>query len=88
MRVGVFSVRAAPVDRQRIGQPLPARQPLGEARGSLPPVRAAAVPALQDVRVSAKLPLVGGNQRRTVLGARRGLEVAQFQFAVAADQEI
>ena len=38
VRVGVFSVRAAPVDRQRIGQPLPARQPLGEARGSLPPL--------------------------------------------------
>ena len=36
--VGIFSVRAAPVDRQRIGQPLPARQPLGEARGSLPPL--------------------------------------------------
>ena len=38
MRVGIFSVRPAPVDRQRIGQPLPARQPLGEARGSLPPL--------------------------------------------------
>ena len=38
VRVGVFSVRPAPVDRQRIGQPLPARQPLGEARGSLPPL--------------------------------------------------
>ena len=38
VRVGIFSVRAAPVDRQRIGQPLPASQPLGEARGSLPPL--------------------------------------------------
>ena len=38
VRVGIFSVRPAPVDRQRIGQPLPARQPLGEARGSLPPL--------------------------------------------------
>ena len=52
------------------------------------PVRAAAEPALQDVRVSAKLPLVGGNQLGTVLGARRGLEVEQFQLAVAANQEI
>ena len=31
VRVGVFSVRAAPMDRQRIGQPFPAHQPLGEA---------------------------------------------------------
>ena len=38
MRVGIFSVRPAPVDRQRIGQPFPARQPLGEARGNLPPL--------------------------------------------------
>ena len=50
------------------------------------PVRAAAVPAIQGVRVSAKLPLVGCNQLGTVLGARRGLEVEQL--AVAADQEI
>ena len=38
VRVGVLSVRPAPVDGERIGQPLPARQPLGEARGSLPPL--------------------------------------------------
>ena len=49
-------------------------------------VRAAAVPAIQDLRVSAQLPLAGGNQLGTVLGARRGLEVEQL--AVAADQEI
>ena len=44
------------------------------------------MPEIQDVRVSAKLPLVGGNQLGTVLGVRRGLEVEQL--AGAADQEI
>ena len=37
MRVGILSVRAAPVDRQRIGQPLRAGQLPGEAQGRLPP---------------------------------------------------
>ena len=36
------------------------------------------MPALQDVRVRAKLPLVGGDQLGTVLGAWRGLEVEQL----------
>ena len=52
------------------------------------PVRAAAVPALQDVRISAKLPPVGGNQLGTVFGARRGLEVAQFQLAAIAQRAL
>ena len=50
------------------------------------PIRAAAEPTLQNVRVSAKLSLVGGNQLGSVLGARRDLEVEQFQLAVAANQ--
>ena len=37
VRVGILPVRAAPVDRQRIGQPLRAGQLPGEARGRLPP---------------------------------------------------
>ena len=36
--VGVFSVRAAPVDRQRIGQPLPGAHPFGELACKLPPL--------------------------------------------------
>ena len=40
MRVGILAVRAAAVDRQRIGQPLPGAHPLGErARERLPPAR-------------------------------------------------
>ena len=38
MRVGVFSVRPAPVDGQRIGQPLPGAHPLGELACELPPL--------------------------------------------------
>ena len=38
VRVGVRAVRAAPVDRQRIGQPLRAGQLPGEVRGRLPPL--------------------------------------------------
>ena len=30
VRVGILAVRAAAVDRQRIGQPLPGAHPLGE----------------------------------------------------------
>ena len=38
VRVRILPVRAAPVDRQRIGQPLRAGQLPGEARGRFPPL--------------------------------------------------
>ena len=55
--VGIFSVRAAPVDRQRIGQPLPARQPLGEARGSLPPIGLAELLGKRELDLAVQTPV-------------------------------
>ena len=55
--VGIFSVRAAPVDRQRIGQPLPARQPLGEARGSLPPIGLAELLGKRELDLAVETPV-------------------------------
>ena len=55
--VGIFSVRAAPVDRQRIGQPLPARQPLGEARGSLPPIGLAELLGKRELDLAVQAPV-------------------------------
>ena len=57
VRVGIFSVRAAPVDRQRIGQPLPARQPLGEARGSLPPIGLAELLGKRELDLAVQAPV-------------------------------
>ena len=57
VRVGVFSVRAAPVDRQRIGQPLPARQPLGEARGSLSPLGLAELLGKRELDLAVQAPV-------------------------------
>ena len=57
MRVGIFSVRAAPVDGQRIGQPLPARQPLGEARGSLPPLVLAELLGKRELDLAVETPV-------------------------------
>ena len=37
MRVGILPVRSAPVDRQRVGKPLPSGQPLRKPRSQLPP---------------------------------------------------
>ena len=88
VRVGVLSVRAAPVDRQRIGQPLPARQPLGEARGSLPPLvlvqllgqselDLAVQPAVGALVLIRRLPVFSG----VVLGPLRHVFVLfVFQF--------
>ena len=88
MRMGIFSVRAAPVDRQRIGQPLPARQPLGEARGSLPPLllvqllgqgelNLAVQPSVGALVLIRRLPVFSG----VVLGPLRHVPVLfVFQF--------
>ena len=88
VRVGIFSVRAAPVDRQRIGQPLPARQPLGEVRGSLPPLvlvqllgqgelNLAVQPAVGAFVLVRRLPVRSG----VVLGPLRHVSVLfVFQF--------
>ena len=88
VRMGIFSVRAAPVDRQRIGQPLPARQPLGEARGSLPPLvlvqllgqgelDLAVQPAVGALVLVRRLPVFFG----VVLGPLRHVSVLfVFQF--------
>ena len=57
VRVGVFSVRPTPVDGQRIGQPLPARQPLGEARGSLPPLGLAELLGKRELDLAVETPV-------------------------------
>ena len=88
MRVGIFSVRAAPVDGQRIGQPLPARQPFGELACKLPPLGLAELlgkreldlavqPAVGAFVLVRRLPVFSG----VVLGPLRHVPVLfVFQF--------
>ena len=88
VRVGVLSVRPAPVDGQRIRQPLLGAHPFGEARGKLPPLvlvqllgqgelDLAVQPAVGALVLVRRLPVFSG----VVLGPLRHVPVLfVFQF--------
>ena len=57
MRVGVFSVRPAPVDGQRIGQPLPGAHPLGELACELPPLLLAQLLGKRELDLAVQPPV-------------------------------
>ena len=57
MRVGVFSVRPAPVDGQRIGQPLPGAHPLGELACKLPPLGLAELLGKRELDLAIQAPV-------------------------------
>ena len=57
MRVGVLSVRPAPVDGERIGQPLPGAHPLGELACKLPPLGLAELLGKRELDLAIQAPV-------------------------------
>ncbi len=57
MRVGVLPIRTATVDRQRVGQLLPAGQPGGEAPGYLPPLLLAQLLGQGELHLAVQPPV-------------------------------
>ena len=57
MRVGVFSVRPAPVDGERIGQPLLGAHPFGELACKLPPIGLAELLGKRELDLAVQAPV-------------------------------
>ena len=57
VRVGVLSVRPAPVDGERIGQPLPGAHPFGELACKLPPLGLAELLGKRELDLAVQRPL-------------------------------
>ena len=57
VRVGVFSVRAAPVDGERIGQPLLGAHPFGELACKLPPIGLAELLGKRELDLAVQAPV-------------------------------